>query len=245
MLGRIQADKRISLKAVVGLFPAASVGDDIHVFTDESRATVHARLFSLRQQAEKDTLEPYLALADFVAPADSGMHDYVGSFACSCVGTDQLSAEFRNANDDYSCIMAEALADRLAEALAEWLHLQVRTQWWGYAPGEQLDPEDLLKVKYQGIRPAPGYPSQPDHTEKRALWELMGVEAAIGTRLTETLAMLPAASVSGLYFGGRCAQYFSVGKVTSDQVTDYAKRKGLPQEECERWLRQMLAADSV
>ena len=245
MLGRIQADKRVKLKAVVGLFPAAAVGDDIHVFTDESRTSVHARLFSLRQQAEKDTQEPYLALADFVAPAESGVRDYVGSFACSCVGTDQLSAEFRSANDDYSCIMAEALADRLAEALAEWLHLQVRTQWWGYAPGEQLDPQDLLKVKYQGIRPAPGYPSQPDHTEKRALWELMGVEAAIGTQLTETLAMLPAASVSGLYFGGRCAQYFSVGKVTSDQVTDYAKRKGLPQEECERWLRQMLAADSV
>jgi len=171
---------------------------------------------------------------------DSGVPDYIGGFACSCFGVEELTSEYRNANDDYSCIMAEALADRLAEALAEWVHLEVRTKWWGYAPGEKLDPQDLLKVKYQGIRPAPGYPSQPDHTEKRTLWELMSVQAAMGTTLTETLAMLPAASVSGLYFGGRCSQYFSVGKVTGDQVTDYAQRKGLPQEEVERWLRQML-----
>jgi 5-methyltetrahydrofolate--homocysteine methyltransferase len=240
MLQHIIREKRITLKAVVGLFPAGAVGDDIHVFSDETRSKVQATFFSLRQQAEKDTQEPYLALADFVAPVDSGVPDYIGGFACSCFGVEELTSEYRNANDDYSCIMAEALADRLAEALAEWVHLEVRTKWWAYAPGETLDPQDLLKVKYQGIRPAPGYPSQPDHTEKRTLWELMSVQAAMGTTLTETLAMLPAASVSGLYFGGRCSQYFSVGKVTGDQVTDYAQRKGLPQEEVERWLRQML-----
>jgi 5-methyltetrahydrofolate--homocysteine methyltransferase len=243
MLAALVRDKRLTLKAVVGLFPAAAVGDDIEVYADESRApdAKRAVLHTLRQQAEKDTEEPYMALADFVAPRGSGVDDYVGGFVCSAgFGLDRVTEEHKAANDDYSYIMAEALADRLAEALAEWAHKRVRTQLWGYAPDEALDAADLLKVKYRGIRPAPGYPSQPDHTEKRTLWELMDVEQNIGVQLTENLAMLPAASVSGLYFGGRGAQYFSVGKISSDQVKEYAERKGLPLAEAERWLRQAL-----
>jgi len=245
MLAGITRDKRLRLKAVVGLFPANSTGDDIRVFSDEARATPRATLHTLRQQAEKDTEEPYMALSDFVAPVECGVADYVGAFVASAgFGAESLAEEHKAGNDDYSAIMCEALADRLAEALAEWLHLHVRRELWGYAPGEELGAEDLLKVKYQGIRPAPGYPSQPDHTEKQTLWELMGVEQAIGVRLTENLAMLPAASVSGLYFGGKSAQYFSVGKIAQDQMTDYAQRKGFSQEKTERWLRQM-SADSV
>jgi 5-methyltetrahydrofolate--homocysteine methyltransferase len=245
MLSAFQRDRALRLKAVVGIFPAASVGDDIQVFTDDARAAPRATLHTLRQQAEKDTEEPYMALADFIAPAGSGVQDYVGAFVSSAgFGSEVLAAQYRAENDDYRAIMAEALADRLAEALAEWVHARVRTQLWAYAPDEKLEPEDLLKVRYQGIRPAPGYPSQPDHTEKRTLWELMEVEKHIGVQLTENLAMLPAASVSGLYFGGKAAQYFSVGKVTTEQLTDYARRKELPQEEVERWLRQM-TVDSV
>ena len=241
MIAKLASDKRLTLKAVIGLFPAASVGDDIQVYADESRAEKRALLHTLRQQAEKDTEEPYMALADFVAPQGSGVNDYVGAFVCSAgFGLDKVTEEHKAANDDYSYIMAEALADRLAEALAEWAHKRVRTQLWAYAPDEALDAADLLKVKYRGIRPAPGYPSQPDHTEKRTLWQLMDVEKNIGVQLTENLAMLPAASVSGLYFGGRGAQYFSVGKISSDQVKEYAERKGLPVKEAEKWLRQML-----
>ena len=241
MIAKLASDKRLTLKAIVGLFPAASVGDDIEVYADESRSEKRALLHTLRQQAEKDTEEPYMALADFVAPQGSGVNDYVGAFVCSAgFGLDKVTEEHKAAHDDYSYIMAEALADRLAEALAEWAHKRVRTQLWGYSPDEALDAADLLKVKYRGIRPAPGYPSQPDHTEKHTLWQLMDVEKNIGVQLTENLAMLPAASVSGLYFGGRGAQYFSVGKITSDQVKDYAERKGQPLKEAEKWLRQML-----
>jgi len=243
MLTQFVNDKKLVLKTVIGIFPAGSVGDDIEVFADESRSAASRQgvLHTLRQQAEKDTEEPYMALADFVAPSSSGVPDYVGGFVCSAgFGLDAMTDAFKAAHDDYSYIMAEALADRLAEALAEWAHRLVRTQLWGYSPDEALDAADLLKVKYQGIRPAPGYPSQPDHTEKRTLWSLLDVEKNIGVQLTENLAMLPAASVSGLYFGGRGSQYFSVGKVSSDQVKEYAERKGEPLAETERWLRQCL-----
>jgi len=248
LLAKMQSEKRLCLKAVAGIFPAGSVGDDIEVYADETRSpeSRRATFYTLRQQAEKDTEEAYMALSDFVAPRDSEVRDYLGAFVASAgFGLDELTAEYKAAHDDYNYIMAEALADRLAEALAEWLHLRVRTQLWGYAPGEALDAAELLKVKYQGIRPAPGYPSQPDHTEKRAMWQLLRVEENIGVQLTENLAMLPAASVSGLYFGGKASQYFSVGKVTPDQVADYAQRKGLPQAEVERWLRQLLSSESV
>jgi 5-methyltetrahydrofolate--homocysteine methyltransferase len=247
MLAGFARDRALRLKAVVGLFPASAVGDDIQVYESDAARSQPPRavLHTLRQQAEKDTEEPYMALSDFVAPADSGVRDYVGCFVASAgFGSEELAAEHKAANDDYRAIMAEALADRLAEALAEYVHARVRTTLWGYAPQEALAPEDMLKVRYQGIRPAPGYPSQPDHTEKRTLWELMDVEKNIGVQLTENLAMLPAASVSGLYFGGAASQYFSVGKITAEQMADYAARKELPPGECERWLKQM-TTDSV
>merc|ERR1712060_399152 len=198
------------------------------------------------QQAEKDTDEPtYSALSDFVAPRDSGINDYVGGFVASAgFGMDELVEEFKKQSDDYSHIMAEALADRLAEAFAEVLHQMVRKDLWGYAPNEQLDTDALLKVSYQGIRPAPGYPSQPDHTEKSTMWELMQVEQNIGVKLTESLAMLPAASVSGLYFGGKCAEYFNVGKISKDQVKDYAARKKQPVDVVEKWLGPVLAYEA-
>lgn len=241
MLSTIESGCLLTMKAVVGLFPAGAIGDDVAVFADEGRTAPLATLHTLRQQAEVDTQDPYLALSDFVAPTTSGVRDYVGAFVASAgFGLEELGAKHKAAHDDYSYIMAEALADRLAEALAEWVHLRVRTELWGYAPGEALAAEDLLKVKYRGIRPAPGYPSQPDHTEKRTLWRLLDVERRIGVQLTENMAMLPAASVSGLYFGGRAATYFSVGKVGSDQVKEYAARKGIPLAEAERWLQQNL-----
>ena len=178
-----------------------------------------------------------MALSDFIAPKDSGVKDYLGMFVCSAgFGLDELTADFKAANDDYSYIMAEALADRLAEAFAELLHERVRKDDWGYAKDESFNCEDLLKVKYQGIRPAPGYPSQPDHTEKATMWDLMKVKEEIGVELTETFAMLPSASVSGLYFAGACSEYFNVGKLTSDQVEEYAGRKKMELSEVQRWL---------
>ncbi|GLC76670.1 hypothetical protein PLESTF_001815300 [Pleodorina starrii] len=242
MLNDFVKNKRVTLKAVLGLYPAAAVGDDVEVYTDESRSTVAARMAGLRQQAEKDGVEPYFCISDFVAPKGSGVEDYVGMFACSAGhGLEEVIAGFKAAGDDYSYIMAEALADRLAEALAERLHELVRREYWGYAADEQLSVDDMLKVKYQGIRPAPGYPSQPDHTEKNAMWRLLDAEAATDIKLTESLAMWPAASVSGLYFGGRCSSYFAVGKITREQVEDYAVRKNMDVNEVERWLAPMLS----
>ncbi|PNH00078.1 Methionine synthase, partial [Tetrabaena socialis] len=242
MLREFVANKSVQLRAVVGMYPAAAEGDDIEVYTDDSRTTVAARLAGLRQQAEKDGSEPYCCISDFLAPKGSGLADYVGMFACSAGhGLETVVARFKAAGDDYSYIMAEALADRLAEALAEKLHELVRRDYWGYAPDEQLSIEDMLKVKYQGIRPAPGYPSQPDHTEKLTMWRLMGAEAAIDIKLTESLAMWPPASVSGLYFGGRCSSYFAVGKITREQLEDYASRKKMDVSDAERWLATMLS----
>ncbi|EFJ51715.1 vitamin B12 dependent methionine synthase [Volvox carteri f. nagariensis] len=241
MLNDFVKNKRVTLKAVVGLYPAAAVGDDIEVYTDESRSSVKARLAGLRQQAEKDGVEPYYCISDFVAPKGSGLEDYVGMFACSAGhGLEEVIAGFKAAGDDYSYIMAEALADRLAEALAERLHELVRRDYWGYAADEQMSVDDMLKVKYQGIRPAPGYPSQPDHTEKLTMWGLLDAEATTDIKLTESLAMWPAASVSGLYFGGRCSSYFAVGKITREQVEDYAVRKNMDIKDAERWLATML-----
>ena len=238
MLRDIVANKRLVVKGIVGLFPANSVGDDIALYTDESRTTVLDTFHTLRQQAEKDNGDdPYMALSDFIAPQGSGVADYLGMFVVSAgFGLEEMVKGFKEAHDDYSYIMAEALADRLAEAAAEVLHQQVRKELWGYAPDETLSNEDLLKVKYQGIRPAPGYPSQPDHTEKDKRWKLMGVEGSTGIQLTESMAMLPAASVSGLYFGSPCSSYFAVGKITADQVADYAARKKMAEKDVERWL---------
>eukprot|EP00271_Cylindrocystis_brebissonii_P011914 TRINITY_DN29938_c0_g1_i1.p1 TRINITY_DN29938_c0_g1~~TRINITY_DN29938_c0_g1_i1.p1 ORF type:complete len:1454 (-),score=303.88 TRINITY_DN29938_c0_g1_i1:1055-5416(-) len=243
MLASIVREKSLQVRGVVGLYPANSRNyDDIVIFTDETRTEVRATLHTLRQQAEKESEDPYQALADFVAPVESQVGDYVGMFAVSAgFGLDELVAKHKANHDDYSYIMAEALADRLAEAAAEVVHLDVRTKYWGYAPDENLSAEDVLKVKYQGIRPAPGYPSQPDHTEKKVMWDLLGAEGGVGIQLTESMAMLPAASVSGLYFGSPASSYFAVGKITADQVNDYAARKGQPLTECQRWLSPMLS----
>jgi len=246
MLSEIIKDKSIRAVAAVGMYPANSVGDDIEVYTDETRTTVAKVFHGLRQQAEKegDAEEVFLCLSDFVAPKETGIKDYIGLFANSAgFGVKELCEKHSKALDDYSYIMVEALADRLAEALAELLHEQVRKTHWGYASAEKLSPEDLLKIKYQGIRPAPGYPSQPDHTEKHTMWDLMAAQSSTGIELTESLAMLPAASVSGLYFSHPQSQYFAVGKIAKDQVADYAARKKMDIPTAEKWLQPILNYD--
>eukprot|EP01104_Vermistella_antarctica_P006270 TRINITY_DN16987_c0_g1_i1.p1 TRINITY_DN16987_c0_g1~~TRINITY_DN16987_c0_g1_i1.p1 ORF type:complete len:1249 (+),score=451.99 TRINITY_DN16987_c0_g1_i1:89-3835(+) len=246
MLKRIVDQKLLTAKGVIAFYPANSVGDDIEVYADESRSEKKATLFGLRQQAEKDTEgAPYMALGDYIAPKESGVADYIGLFAVSAgFGVTELAAAYEKDHDDYNSIMAKALADRLAEAFAEVMHRDVRTQHWAYAKDEKMDAEDVLKIKYQGIRPAPGYPSQPDHTEKRTMWELLKATENAGIELTEHLAMFPAASVSGLYFANPHAKYFAVGKVSKDQVQDYSTRKGITMEEGERWLSANLAYEN-
>ena len=242
MLKDFREKKSLKMVAIAGIYPANAVGDDIAIYTDdENRSEVSHTFYTLRQQAEKDNDEPYMALSDFVAPAESGVKDYLGMFACSSgFGLEEVIEECRANHDDYGIIMAEALADRLAEAIAEVLHQRVRIDLWGYAKDEDMSLSDLLKVRYDGIRPAPGYPSQPDHTEKLAMWDIMSAEAETNIKLTESLAMLPAASVSGLYFGNKGSQYFSVGKIGKDQLEDYAVRKKMDIKEAERWLSHSL-----
>ena len=242
LLKRIIDNKLFTANGVFGLFPANSNGDDVVVYHDEQRTEPACTFFGLRQQEEKDSNKPYMAIGDFVAPKGSGVADYVGAFAVTCgLGIEKLEQEFEADHDDYGSIMAKALADRLAEAFAEYLHHEVRRVHWGYAPQEALSAEEMLRVKYRGIRPAPGYPSQPDHTEKLSLWKLLNVEEKTGIKLTESLAMWPAASVSGLYFGSTHSQYFAVGRVDKDQVQDYAARKHIPLAEAERNLSSILA----
>jgi 5-methyltetrahydrofolate--homocysteine methyltransferase len=224
---------------VYGLWPANSVGDDIEIYADESRTTVIGVNHELRQQVVKegDNVGAYLCLADYVAPKDSGVADWFGGFAVtSGGGLDEIVAEFEKSHDDYGSIMAKALADRLAEAFAERLHQRIRTEFWGYAAEEALSKEDLVREKYRGIRPAPGYPACPDHTEKGLLFKLLDVENQTVLRLTESYAMWPASAVSGWYFAHPESRYFGVGKIGKDQVEDYAKRKGWTVEEAERWL---------
>jgi 5-methyltetrahydrofolate--homocysteine methyltransferase len=224
---------------VVGLFPANRVAgtEDIEVYTDESRTDVRTTLHHLRQQGEQRHGLPHRSLADFVAPTGTGVADYVGGFAVTAgVGAQDKIAEFKEALDDYSAILLESVADRLAEAFAERLHERVRKELWGYAPDEDLDNVELIKEQYAGIRPAPGYPACPDHTEKATLWELLDVAASTGIELTESMAMWPGASVSGWYLSHPESQYFVLGKVGTDQVADYARRKGWTVKEAERWL---------
>jgi 5-methyltetrahydrofolate--homocysteine methyltransferase len=241
MLKDFVKTKKLTLNGMVGFFPANAVGDDIEIYTDETRTEIKTKFYGLRQQAEKETEEPYMCVSDFIAPKSSSVPDYLGMFACtSGIGLDVIVEKYKAEGDDYNYIMAEALADRLAEAFAEKMHELTRRDWWGYAPDENMSVDDMLKVKYQGIRPAPGYPSQPDHNEKRTMWELMDIHKGAGISLTESLAMMPAASVSGLYFGGKCASYFAVGKITGEQSTDYAIRKKEDVKEVERWLMTML-----
>jgi 5-methyltetrahydrofolate--homocysteine methyltransferase len=240
MLDRFQRDGVPRANAVVGLFPAASVGDDIEIYADESRRNVRTVVHGLRQQFAKGEREN-LCLSDFVAPAGSGRRDWVGAFAVTAgLGAGELVAKLESEHDDYSAILVKALADRLAEALAERMHEAVRRELWGYAPAESLDNEALIGEAYRGIRPAPGYPACPDHTEKRTLFELLDTRSRIGVELTESCAMLPAASVSGWYLAHPDARYFGVGRLGPDQVADYARRKGWSLAEAERWLQSSL-----
>ncbi len=243
LLSEIVEKKLLTAHAVYGFYPANSEGDDIILYTDASRGKELTRLHTLRQQKENQAGKPQLALSDFVAPRESGLIDYVGAFAVTTGhGTQELAARFEKEYDQYNAIMAKALADRLAEAFAEWLHRRAR-QDWGYGKNENLTPEDLLAEKYQGIRPAPGYPACPDHTEKRTLFDLLDVEKATGISLTENFAMLPAAAVCGLYFAHRESRYFAVSAVGRDQVESYATRKGMTVSEVERWLSPVLGYD--
>ncbi|MFC4218639.1 methionine synthase [Flagellimonas marina] len=234
LLKRILDEKLLKAKAVFGLFPAHQIDeDDIEVDKDDETFVFR----TLRQQLKKREGVPNIALADFIAPKDSGIQDYVGCFCVSAgFGTQELAAKFEKEHDDYNSIMIKALADRLAEAFAEYLHKEVRTKHWGYAVDENLDNNALIKEKYQGIRPAPGYPACPDHLEKITIWELLGVKERIGVELTESLAMWPAASVSGYYFAHPQAKYFGLGKIEQDQVADFAKRKNIKLEEAQKWL---------
>jgi 5-methyltetrahydrofolate--homocysteine methyltransferase len=237
LLDRIVRERLLRVRAVFGVFHANAVGDDIELYADEERTEQLGVIHTVRQQMIKPPGRPNLALADFVAPRESGVADYVGAFAVTAgVGLDDLVSRFEAAHDDYSAILAKSLADRLAEAFAERLHERVRREYWGYAADESLDNADLIREKYQGIRPAPGYPACPDHTEKRTLFDLLRAESNAGITLTESFAMLPAASVSGYYFWRPEAQYFGVGKIERDQVEEYARRKGLDVPEVERWL---------
>jgi 5-methyltetrahydrofolate--homocysteine methyltransferase len=233
----------ITARGVYGLFPASAVGDDIELYTDETRSTILTKFHFLRQQANREGNEPCRSLVDFIAPKDTSIPDHIGAFAVtSGIGLKELCDNFRANNDDYNAIMAEAIADRLAEAFAECLHKRVRDEW-GYGRDEGLSPADLIQEKYRGIRPAPGYPACPDHTEKGTLWHLLDVEANTGMILTESFAMWPGSSVSGLYFAHPNARYFSLGKIDRDQVADYAIRKGISVGEVERWLGQNLNYD--
>jgi 5-methyltetrahydrofolate--homocysteine methyltransferase len=244
MLDRVVDERWLRASAVVGLFPASRVGDDTEIYVDERRDRVRTTLHHLRQQGAHRPGIPNRSLADYVAPRDSGQPDHVGAFAVTAgLGLPEKIAEFKDQLDDYSAILLEALADRLAEAFAERMHERVRRELWGYAADEDLENDALIGERYQGIRPAPGYPACPDHTEKSLLWDLLDVEAQTGIRLTESMAMWPGASVSGWYFSHPDSQYFVVGRIGRDQVEDYAARKGWTLREAERWLSPILAYD--
>jgi 5-methyltetrahydrofolate--homocysteine methyltransferase len=243
LLDRIVAEKLLTARAVYGFFPANAVGDDVELYTDRSRTRVLDTLHFLRQQALKEAGSPSRSLADFVAPKETGLADHVGAFAVTTgIGLKELAESFKAKHDDYNAIMAEALADRLAEAFAECLHKRAREEW-GYGRAERLSPEDIIHEKYRGIRPAPGYPACPDHTEKGTLWRLLDVEKNTGMRITESFAMWPGSSVSGFYFAHPQAIYFGLGKIERDQVLDYHVRKGMTVAEVERWLGSNLNYD--
>ncbi|MCC1480699.1 methionine synthase [Roseibaca sp. Y0-43] len=242
MLKRIIDERWFTPRAVLGFWPANAVGDDIRLFTDAARGTELATLHTLRQQHSKRAGRPNLALADFVAP--QGVADHIGGFVVTAGPEEtEIAARFDRENDNYSAIMVKALADRIAEAMAEALHARVRRDYWGYAPDESFTPQELIGEPYAGIRPAPGYPAQPDHTEKRTLFKLLDAEATTGVTLTESMAMWPGSSVSGLYIGHPDSYYFGVAKVERDQVADYAARKGMDLSEAERWLAPVLNYD--
>lgn len=244
MLKKIIEEKWLTAKGVIGLFPANTVGfDDIELYTDETRTEVELTTHHLRMQLERVGNDNF-CLADFVAPKDSGVADYMGGFAVTAGhGIDEHVARFEANHDDYNAIMLKCLADRLAEAFAERMHERVRKEFWGYAADEQLDNEALIREKYKGIRPAPGYPACPDHTEKGLLWELLKPNETIDLNITESYAMFPTAAVSGWYFAHPKSRYFGVSNIGRDQVEDYAKRKGMTVAETEKWLAPVLDYD--
>jgi len=241
MLNKLASEKLLTARAVIGLFPANAIGDDIEIYVDDNRDEVQAVVHSLRQQKGRSTRGFNACLTDFIAPRESGIEDYMGAFVVSAgFGAKELAEKYKNEGDDYSSIMVKALADRLAEAFAERMHARVRREFWGYAPDEDLTNNELIAEKYKGIRPAPGYPACPDHTEKGILFDLLSATENIGVELTESYAMFPAASVSGWYFSHPESCYFGLGKIGEDQVKEYARRKGMTVEEIERWLKPNL-----
>jgi 5-methyltetrahydrofolate--homocysteine methyltransferase len=248
MLDRIEQEGLLRANGVIGLFPANSVNhEDIEVYEDESRSRVLTVIRTLRRQAEKTgkTKSANVSLADFIAPRESGITDYIGGFAVTAgLGIDEVLKRFEADDDDYNGILLKALADRLAEAFAERLHQRVRKEFWGYVPGEALGVEDLIRERYVGIRPAPGYPACPDHSEKRALFDWLGVTERAGIGLSDSCMMVPGASVSGYYFSHPLSHYFFIGRIARDQVKDYAKRKGIDTKTAEQWLAQNLAYES-
>jgi 5-methyltetrahydrofolate--homocysteine methyltransferase len=243
MLSKIIAEKWLTAKGVIGFYPANTVNeDDIEVYTDDTRKQVKTVLHSLRQQTKKAEGQNNVALADFIAPKDSGREDYIGGFAVTAgIGIEKWIKKFESEHDDYSSIMIKAIADRLAEAFAELLHEKVRKEIWGYMADEKLSNEQLIKEEYVGIRPAPGYPASPDHTEKILHFNLLEVEKNTGIQLTDSMAMYPTAAVSGLYFAHPQSHYFALGKINKEQIEDYAKRKGMSVEDIERWMRPNLS----
>ncbi len=246
LLDKIISEKLLTAKGAIGLFPASSVGDDIEIYSDINKETVLNVLHTIRQQNKKVSSLPNIALADYIAPKECNYSDYIGMFAVTTgLEIEKQLLEFEKDHDDYNSIMIKALADRLAEAFAEYLHKQVRTEFWGYSKDENLPIEDLIKEKYNGIRPAPGYPAQPDHTEKMTIFNMLDVENNTGIKLTENLAMYPASSVCGIYFANPNSKYFSVGKIGKDQVADYSLRKGINLKEAEKWLRPILNYDEA
>lgn len=240
MLQQIVSEHWFIAKGIIGVFPANSINDDDIELTTDNRQL--STFLTLRQQSQKTVGAPNIALADFIAPKDSGKQDYIG---CFCVttgfGVDEKAKEFEETLDDYNSILVKALGDRLAEAFAEYLHLKVRKEIWGYASDENLDNQELIKEAYNGIRPAPGYPACPDHLEKPTIWKVLNVEQEIGVTLTESMAMWPASSVSGYYFAHPESKYFGLGKIKEDQVIDYAKRRGISTEVATKWLSPNIA----
>jgi len=244
LLKKVISEKLLTANGVIGFYPASRIGDDVELYTDETRTKILTTIHTLRQQGDKSANQPNFALADFIALKETGLKDYLGLFAVTTgIGIERIVADFEKQHDDYNSIMVKALADRLAEAFAELMHEQVRKDYWGYAKEEHLSNEELIKERYQGIRPAPGYPACPDHTEKKILFDLLNAEKSTGIRLTENFAMYPASSVSGFYFSHPQSQYFGIGKINRDQVEDYAKRKGMAVAEVEKWLSPNLSYD--
>ena len=239
MLSKIFSEKWFTAKGILGIFPANTINDDdIEVYSEPLSQNLKPKTFlSLRQQSQKTAGACNIALADFIAPKETEIQDFIG---CFCVttgfGVDEKAAEFESQLDDYNAILTKALGDRLAEAFAEYLHLKVRKEIWGYASEEQLSNQELIKENYKGIRPAPGYPACPDHLEKPTIWDILNVEENIGVKLTESMAMWPASSVSGYYFAHPESKYFGLGKIKSDQVADYAKRRNITIEKATKWL---------